>query len=45
MTESQFDPGGFFQFDLMHGRVRTRGGARVLVLADGELLFSGSELV
>jgi hypothetical protein len=37
MTESQFDPGGFFQFDLAHGRVRTRGGARVLVLAENVL--------
>jgi len=37
MTDSQFDPGGFFQFDLAHGRVRTRGGARVLVLAENVL--------
>jgi hypothetical protein len=34
MTQAQFDPGGFFQFDLAHGSVRTRGGARVLVLSD-----------
>jgi hypothetical protein len=32
-----FDPGGFFQFDLAHGRVRTRGGARVIVLAENVL--------
>jgi hypothetical protein len=37
MSDSQFDPGGFFQFDLAHGRVRTRGGARVLVLAENVL--------
>ena len=37
MNDSQFDPGGFFQFDLAHGRVRTRGGARVLVLAENVL--------
>ena len=37
MTDAQFDPGGFFQFDLAHGRVRTRGGARVLVLAENVL--------
>jgi len=37
MTDSNFDPGGFFQFDLAHGRVRTRGGARVLVLAENVL--------
>jgi hypothetical protein len=37
MTETNFDPGGFFQFDLAHGRVRTRGGARVLVLAENVL--------
>jgi membrane protein YqaA with SNARE-associated domain len=37
MNDTQFDPGGFFQFDLAHGRVRTRGGARVLVLAENVL--------
>lgn len=37
MTDSHFDPGGFFQFDLAHGRVRTRGGARVIVLAENVL--------
>jgi hypothetical protein len=37
MNDSHFDPGGFFQFDLAHGRVRTRGGARVLVLAENVL--------
>lgn len=37
MSDTQFDPGGFFQFDLAHGRVRTRGGARVLVLAENVL--------
>ncbi len=37
MADSHFDPGGFFQFDLAHGRVRTRGGARVIVLAENVL--------
>ncbi|HEX7478241.1 MAG TPA: hypothetical protein VF331_10575 [Polyangiales bacterium] len=37
MTDTHFDPGGFFQFDLAHGRVRTRGGARVIVLAENVL--------
>jgi hypothetical protein len=37
MSDSHFDPGGFFQFDLAHGRVRTRGGARVIVLAENVL--------
>lgn len=37
MADTHFDPGGFFQFDLAHGRVRTRGGARVIVLAENVL--------
>jgi hypothetical protein len=37
MADVQFDPGGFFQFDLARGRVRTRTGARVLVLAENVL--------
>ncbi len=34
MAEARFDPGGFYQFDLSEGSVRTRDGARVLVLSD-----------
>jgi len=34
MTEARFDPGGFYEFNLAHGAVRTRDGARVLVLSD-----------
>jgi hypothetical protein len=34
MAEARFDPGGFYQFDLRDGSVRTKGGARVLVLSD-----------
>lgn len=34
MSEAQFDPGGFYEFDLAHGAVRTRTGARVVVLSD-----------
>lgn len=37
MADTHFDPGGFFQFDLAHGRVRTRGGTRVIVLAENVL--------
>jgi len=37
MADAQFDPGGFFQFDLARGRVRTRTGARVLVVAENVL--------
>ena len=37
MTDTAFDPGGFFEFDLASGAVRTRGGERVLVLGEGAL--------
>lgn len=37
MTESSFDPGGFFQFDLAHGAVRSRGGSRVLLVTEDVL--------
>ena len=37
MADGTFDPGGFFQFDLAHGAVRTRGGARVLVVSESVL--------
>jgi hypothetical protein len=33
MTEPQFDPGGFYEFDLAQGKVRTSRGARVLLLS------------
>src|SRR5438552_13025135 len=34
MTEPNFDPGGFFQFDLAKGAVRSRGGGRVLLVSE-----------
>jgi len=34
MAEPQFDPGGFYEFDLSKGEVRTREGSRVLLLSD-----------
>jgi hypothetical protein len=34
MPEARFDPGGFYQFDVAQGSVRTRDGHRVLVLSD-----------
>jgi len=34
MAEARFDPGGFYEFNLAHGAVRTRDGVRVLVLSD-----------
>jgi hypothetical protein len=37
MTDSSFDPGAFFQFDLAHGSVRSRGGNRVLLLSESAL--------
>lgn len=37
MTDTAFDPGAFFEFDLARGAVRARGGERVLVLSDGAL--------
>jgi len=37
MTDTAFDPGGFFEFDLARGAVRARGGERVLMLSDGAL--------
>ena len=33
MTETSFDPGGFFQFDLAKGCVRSKGGSRVLLVS------------
>ena len=37
MTETGFDPGGFFQFDLAKGAVRSRGGSRVLLVSESVL--------
>lgn len=37
MTEPSFDPGGFFQFDLAKGAVRSRGGGRVLLVSESVL--------
>jgi hypothetical protein len=37
MTEPSFDPGGFFQFDLAKGSVRSRGGGRVLLVSESVL--------
>jgi hypothetical protein len=37
MTEPSFDPGGFFQFDLAKGSVRSRGGGRVLLVSENVL--------
>lgn len=37
MTETSFDPGGFFQFDLAKGAVRSRGGSRVLLVSEAVL--------
>jgi len=37
MPEAQFDPGGFFQFDLAHGAVRSRDGGRVILLSEAVL--------
>ncbi len=37
MTEPSFDPGGFFQFDLAQGSVRSRGGGRVLLVSESVL--------
>ena len=37
MSETSFDPGGFFQFDLAKGSVRSRGGARVLLVSESVL--------
>ena len=34
MSQPQFDPTGFFQFDLARGSVTTQNGARVLVLSE-----------
>ena len=34
MADAQFEPGGFFQFDMAHGSVRSRGGSRVLLLSE-----------
>ena len=37
MAEARFDPGGFYQFDLSEGSVRTKDGARVLMVSDTAL--------
>jgi hypothetical protein len=37
MTETGFDPGAFFQFDLAKGAVRSRGGSRVLLVSESVL--------
>jgi hypothetical protein len=37
MTDTSFDPGGFFQFDLAKGSVRSRGGTRVLLVSESVL--------
>ncbi|MFW5899366.1 MAG: hypothetical protein ACOCUN_02730, partial [Jiangellaceae bacterium] len=37
MTQTRFDPGGFYQFDLSEGAVRTRAGTRMLVLSTSGL--------
>lgn len=37
MADEDFDPGGFFQFDLAQGSIRTRSAGRVLVLSDRAL--------
>ena len=35
--DAPFDPGGFYQFDLSNGEVRSRGGHRVLMLSEAAL--------
>lgn len=37
MAQPNFDPGGFYEFDLSRGAVRTRDGERVFVLSDDVL--------
>lgn len=37
MTEPSFEPGGFFQFDLAKGSIRSKGGGRVLVVSESVL--------
>lgn len=37
MTETSFEPGGFFQFDLAKGSIRSKGGGRVLVVSEAVL--------
>lgn len=34
MSQTNFDPGGYFEFDLAKGAVRSRDGERLLVLSD-----------
>jgi len=34
MSDFPFDPRGFYHFDMAHGAVRTREGARVMMLSD-----------
>jgi hypothetical protein len=46
MAQARFDPGGFYQFDLREGSVRTKDGGRVLVLSDtalGPLVSAAAE--
>lgn len=37
MTEPQFDPNGFFHFDLARGEVRSRDDGRVLIVTEAAL--------
>lgn len=37
MSEPQFDPGAFYEFNLAQGAVRARDGSRVIVLSDNVL--------
>jgi hypothetical protein len=37
MSQPQFDPNGFFQFDLARGAITAQGGARVLMLSESVL--------
>lgn len=34
MEEPRFDPGGFFEFDLANGTVKTREGARIVMFSE-----------
>lgn len=37
MADAQFDPSGFFKFDMARGSVRSKGGGRLLLLAEDVL--------
>ena len=37
MHDGRFDPGGFYEFNLSGGTVRTRGGQRVVILSEDVL--------